>query len=241
MPNNRVGGHYSQAFDTELQQAVDRLLQMAALTQQQLTDALAAFVEADHALAEQVVASDHRVNDFEVDIDELCLDILARRQPAASDLRLVVTVLKSINDIERIGDLAKRVAKTVLEQADSERPNQGQLDEIDIMGHRVLQMLQRASVSFERMNATDALAVLRQDKAIDQDYDRIVSQSLSAMSQDSSQVGPSMQLFVIARALERIGDHSRNLCQHVIFLCKGRNVAHFSDAELQQIVDKQRN
>ncbi|CAM3657451.1 phosphate signaling complex protein PhoU [Rheinheimera salexigens] len=241
MPNSKIGRHYSQAFDTELQQAVDRLLQMAALTQQQLTDAIAAFVEADHARAEQVVASDHRVNDFEVDIDEHCLDILARRQPAASDLRLVLTVLKSINDIERIGDLAKRVAKTLLEQADTDRPNQAQLDEIDVMGHRVLHMLQRACVSFERMDATDALTVLRKDKEIDQDYDRIVAQSISAMSNDSSQVGPSMQLFVIARALERIGDHSRNICQHVIFLCKGRNVAHFSDAELQQIVDKQRS
>lgn len=236
--SNKIGGHYSQAFDAELQQAVDRLLQMAALTQQQLTDAIAAFVEADYPRAELVVASDFRVNDFEVDIDEHCLDILVRRQPAASDLRLVLTILKSINDIERIGDLAKRVAKTLLQQPATQRPNQAQIDDIDVMGHRVLQMLQSAIASFERMDASEALKVLRTDIAIDQDYDRIVGQSISVMSTDSSQVGPSMQLFVIARALERIGDHSRNICQHVIFLCKGRNVAHFTDAELQQIIEK---
>lgn len=236
--SNKIGGHYSQAFDAELQQAVDRLLQMAALTQQQLTDAIAAFVEADYPRAELVVASDARVNDFEVDIDEHCLDILVRRQPAASDLRLVLTILKSINDIERIGDLAKRVAKTLLQQPATERPTQTQIDDIDVMGHRVLQMLQSAIASFERMDANEALKVLRTDIAIDQDYNRIVGQSISVMSTDSSQVGPSMQLFVIARALERIGDHSRNICQHVIFLCKGRNVAHFTDAELQQIIEK---
>ncbi|WNO60201.1 phosphate signaling complex protein PhoU [Rheinheimera sp. MMS21-TC3] len=236
--SNKIGGHYSQAFDAELQQAVDRLLQMAALTQQQLTDAIAAFVEADYQRAELVVASDFRVNDFEVDIDEHCLDILVRRQPAASDLRLVLTILKSINDIERIGDLAKRVAKTLLQQPATQRPTQAQIDDIDVMGHRVLQMLQSAIASFERMDASEALKVLRTDIAIDQDYDRIVGQSISIMSADSSQVGPSMLLFVIARALERIGDHSRNICQHVIFLCKGRNVAHFTDAELQQIIEK---
>ncbi|MGI5308178.1 phosphate signaling complex protein PhoU [Rheinheimera sp. WS51] len=241
MPYTKIGGHYSQAFDAELQRVVDRLLQMTELTQQQLSDALAAFVNADYDLAEQVVTSDHKVNNFEVDIDELCVDILARRQPAASDLRLVLAILKSINDIERIGDRAKRLAKTLLEQKENTRPNQAQLNDIDMMGHRVLQMLQRASASFERMDATAALAVLREDKAIDQDYDRIVSQSIKTMSDDSSQVGVNMQLFIVARALERIGDHSRNVCQHVIFMCKGHNVAHFSDAELQQIVDTKRN
>lgn len=241
MPNNRISGHYSQAYDEELQLAVDRLLQMAALTQQQLTDGLCAFVTGDAVLAQQVVDADHRVNDYEVDIDEHCLDILARRQPAATDLRLILAVLKSINDIERIGDLAKRLAKTLLQEPAGERPLQSQLDEIDLMGQRVQVMLQRALASFESMDATEALAVLRQDKAIDEDYGRILHTSLSAMMTDASQIGPSMQVSGVARALERIGDHSRNICQHAIFLSKGRNVAHLKDEEMQQVVDKKRD
>jgi len=114
MPNKKIGGHSSQAYDDELQQAVARLMQMAALAQQQLTDAMQAFSTADMKLAQQVKDFDRQVNDFEVDIDEHCLDILARRQPAAKDLRLVLAVLKSINDIERVGDLAKRIAKALL-------------------------------------------------------------------------------------------------------------------------------
>ena len=100
MPNSKIGGHYSQAYDEELQQAVVRLLQMAALAQQQLDDAIAAFIGADTELAQQVKDFDRKVNNFEVDISEHCLDILARRQPAASDLRLVLSVLKAINDVE---------------------------------------------------------------------------------------------------------------------------------------------
>lgn len=241
MPNSKIGGHYSQAYDEELQQAVVRLLQMAQLAQQQLTDALTAFTTADVALAQQVKDFDRRVNNFEVDIDEHCLDILARRQPAASDLRLVLAVLKSINDIERIGDLAKRIAKALLKDDGSTRPTEAQLAQLNAMGAKVQQMLARAITAFEQMDADAALAVLREDKAIDDDYANIMQHSLSSMMDDASQIGVSLQISQVAKALERVGDHARNICQHTIFLCKGRNVAHLTDDELQQVVQKQRD
>jgi phosphate transport system protein len=241
MPNSKIGGHYSQAYDDELQQIVARLMQMANFAQQQLADALTAFTTADSELAQQVKAFDRKVNDFEVDIDELCLDILARRQPAATDLRLVLAVLKNINDVERIGDLAKRIAKALLKEAPDSRPAQSQLDEMAQMGQKVLQMLQRALSAFEQMDAAAALAVLREDKAIDEDYARIMQLSLMNMMQDPRQISINLQISHVAKALERVGDHGRNICEHTIFLCKGRNVTHLSDDELQQVVHKKRD
>lgn len=238
MPNSKIGGHYSQAYDAELQQAVDRLMQMAALTQQQLSDALAAFASGDVALAQQVKDFDRKVNSFEVDIDEHCLDILARRQPAASDLRLVLSVLKSVNDIERVGDLAKRIAKALLKGAEYGRPSQAQLDALSVMAQKVQQMLQRALDAFRQIDAQAALHVLREDKAIDDDYAQIIAHSLSSMKHDAQQIGVSLQVSNVAKALERVGDHSRNICQHAIFLARGRNVAHLSDAEVTEVVEK---
>lgn len=236
MPNSKIGGHYSQAYDAELQQAVDRLMQMASLVQQQLTDAMSAFANDDVTLAKQVKDFDRKVNDFEVDIDDHCLDILARRQPAATDLRLVLAVLKSINDVERIGDMAKRIAKALLKNINQGRPDQTQLHELAIMAQRSQLMLQRALDAFQNMDAEAALNVLHEDKAIDEDYDRIIQYSLNSMMKDAQQISVSLQVSNVAKALERVGDHSRNICQHAIFLTKGRNVAYLSDDELTQVV-----
>ncbi|HEY0924065.1 phosphate signaling complex protein PhoU [Rheinheimera pacifica] len=241
MPNNKIGGHYSQAYDEELQQAVDRLVDMGGLVQQQLRDSMTAFTTADIALAKQVKKGDRQVNSFEVDIDEHCLDILARRQPAATDLRLVLSVLKSINDVERIGDQAKRIAKTLLKDEQGSRPSAEQLAELNGMSEKVQLMLQHALLAFQQIDADKALNVLREDKAIDDDYNRIMQQSLSTMMDDSQQISVSLQISNVAKALERVGDHSRNICQHAIFLSKGRNVAHLNDDELQQIVEKKRD
>ncbi len=241
MPTNKIGGHYSQAYDEELQQAVDRLAKMAALALQQLGDAMAAFKAADVVLAKQVKQGDRQVNQFEVSIDEHCLDILARRQPAATDLRLVLAVLKSANDIERIGDQAKRIAKTVLKAEAGNRPSAGQLAELDDMSNKVQLMLQRAIEAFKQIDAQAALDVLREDKAIDDDYSRIMQDSLSSMMDDTLQISVSLQISNVAKALERVGDHSRNICQHAIFLSKGRNVMHFNDDELQQLIDNKRD
>ncbi|MCS4306847.1 phosphate transport system protein [Rheinheimera pacifica] len=241
MPNNKIGGHYSQAYDEELQQAVDRLVDMGGLVLQQLRDSMAAFTTADIALAKQVKKGDRQVNNFEVDIDEHCLDILARRQPAATDLRLVLSVLKSINDVERIGDQAKRIAKTLLKDEQGSRPSAEQLAELNGMSAKVQLMLQHALLAFQQIDADKALSVLREDKAIDDDYSRIMQQSLSAMMHDSQQISVSLQISNVAKALERVGDHSRNICQHAIFLSKGRNVAHLNDDELQQIVEEKRD
>lgn len=238
MSDSKISGHYSQAYDDELQQALDRLLEMGILVQQQLADALTAFVTADVDLAEQVIEMDRRVNTYEVDIDEHCLDILVRRQPAATDLRLVIAVLKCINDVERIGDQARHIARHMVHEQTNERPNRAQLDDILEMGRRVQTMLSQAMDSFKNMDATAALNVLRQDRAIDSDYGRILRHNLTYMLQDARLITSCLEISWIARALERIGDHAHNICQHSIFLTKGKNVAHLSEEEVRAVVEK---
>jgi len=236
MLQSKIAGHYSQAYDAQLHGIVICVLEMSSLVEKQVKDALAAFVTADKVLAQQVVDTDRRVNSYEVDIDEHCIDILARRQPAASDLRLVLTVLKIINDVERVGDLAESIARQLLQET-GERPNGAQLNDIEEMGKRVQVMLRQALESFEKMDAADALDVLRQDKAIDNDYARIIRHSLTYMLEDPRQIGRSLEVTWVARALERVGDHARNICQYSIFLSKGQNVSHSSDDEMQSLIN----
>lgn len=235
--HNKMGGHYSQAYDSQLNDIVISMLEMAALVQQQLADALRAFVSGDKPLAQQVIDTDRHVNWYEVSIDEHCILLLARRQPAASDLRLVIVVLKVINDVERIGDLAESIAKQLL-QENQQRPQAVQLADINNMGQRTVHMLREAIKSLENINAAEALAVLRMDRSVDEDYSRITRNSLNAMQDMPQAINTSLEILWVARALERIGDHVRNICQHSIFLSKGQNVSHSSDAEMQQLIDK---
>lgn len=235
MLQSKIAGHYSQAYDSQLHAVVMRVLEMCSLVKEQLDDALTAFVSGDVALAQRVVDMDRRVNTYEVDIDEHCIEILARRQPAASDLRLVLSILKMINDVERVGDLAENIARHAFPEG-TERPNDAQLHDIREMGVRVKTMLHQALESFEKMDAADALNVLQQDKAIDSDYSRILRHNLTYMLEDPRQIGRSLEVIWVARSLERVGDHARNICQYSIFLSKGHNVSHSSDAEMQSIV-----
>lgn len=237
MLHSKIVGHYSQAYDAQLNALVVQLLEMGALVEVQLSDAIHAFLEGDKELAEKVVATDLKVNQFEVDIDEHCIDILALRQPAASDLRLVIAVLKVINDIERIGDLSESIAKQLLHEKDG-RPNEDQLTDISLIGERAKKILKQGLECFQKMDAQDALSVLRQDKSIDKDYARIVRLNLTYMLEDPTKVSHALEIIWIARSLERIGDHVRNICQYAIFLSKGENVSHSSDEEMQNLIEK---
>ncbi|MDP4529247.1 phosphate signaling complex protein PhoU [Alkalimonas delamerensis] len=236
---NKITGHYSQSYDDELNEAVDRLLTMGALVEQQLRDAIKAFIKGDRDLALEVIQTDRTVNTQEIGIEEHCLEIIARRQPAARDLRLIVGVLKSINDVERIGDQAEHIAKQLLDE-DCQRPTEAQLEDIEMMGDKVLQMLQQSLSAFKEMDAALALAVLKQDKLVDHDYGRILRHNLTYMLEDTRQITRGLHLIWVARALERIGDHAQNICEFSIFIAKGQNVSHLSEEEVEAVVDKGR-
>jgi phosphate transport system protein len=236
MENNRLGGHYSHRYDSELKDVVNRVLAMGGLVESQLNRAIQAFLDGDTAIAHEVIDNDTRVNSLEVAIDERCVEILARRQPAALDLRLVVAVIKTITDLERIGDLAEGIARMAVRIAEGERPRKQLFRDIETMGRRVTTMLHDALDAFARMDPAAALDVVRQDFAIDADHEAIMRQNATFMMEDPRYITRMLDVTYAARALERVGDHARNMCEYTIYLVKGRDVRHIDLAEMDAVV-----
>ncbi len=236
MESKRLAGHYSHRYDSELEEVVNRVLAMGGLVESQLTRAIQSFLDADTAVAHEVIDTDTRVNSFEVAIDERCVEILARRQPAALDLRLVVAVIKTITDLERIGDLAEGIARMAVRLADGERPRKQLFRDIDTMGRRVTTMVHDALDAFARMDPAAALDVVRQDFAIDADHEAIMRQNATFMMEDPRNITRMLDVTYAARALERVGDHARNMCEYTIYLVKGRDVRHIDLAEMEVVV-----
>lgn len=231
----RLGKHISQRFNTELEDLRNRVLTMGGLVERQVSDAVTAFVEGDAALAEQVIAGDMKVNSLEVAIDEECTQIIARRQPTASDLRLIVAVIKTITDLERMGDQAERIARMTVHFADHDRSRRGSsFDEIRVMGNYVATMMRDTLDAFARLDVEAALQVPRDDLAADRQYESIMRQQITFIMEDPRSISRSLDVMWTARALERIGDHSRNICEYIIYLVKGKDVRHISIEEMEE-------
>jgi phosphate transport system protein len=218
--------HISRQFNEELTDIRSRVLHMGGLVEQQISDALRALRDLDTGLAERVTQGDYRVNALEVAIDEECTAILARRQPAASDLRMIVAVIKTIADLERIGDEAERLGRMALrlaEEGDRHHPiNLG----IQSLGTQCLRMVHDALDAFARLDAESAIAVVRQDATVDQQYDVLLRQLVTYMTDDPRLIGAAMDGIWSIRSLERIGDHARNIGEYIIYLVHGRDIRH---------------
>lgn len=219
--------HYSQKFNDELEDIRNRVLQMGGLVEQQVSGGLQALLDGDSELGQEISHSDHEVNSMEVDIDEACTQVLARRQPAASDLRLVVTVIKVITDLERIGDEAEKLGRFSVELASSkELPTFRK--ELRHLGQLVKSMLNESLDAFARMDVDAALRTAARDAEINQEYDSLSRLLVTHMMEDPRQVKNVLNITWCARALERIGDHSVNICEYVVFLVKGKDIRHTS-------------
>lgn len=216
--------HISQQFDAELQTIRTHLAEMGGEAQRQLSDALDAMLNGDLELARRVVAADARVNSMEMSIDEECARILARRQPAASDLRLVIAVTKAITDLERIGDEASKVAAQVIEQ-NARLAGRG-LGELRHIGNLVNSMLSDALDAFARLDDTSALSVIARDQEVDREYNTAIRELITYMMEDPSLISRTLSVIWALRALERIGDHARNLAQYVVYLVSGQDIRH---------------
>jgi phosphate transport system protein len=201
--------------------------------EEQIGNAISALGGGDVGLAEEVMQNDMRVNAFEVGIDEQCSQILARHQPAASDLRFVIAVIKTITDLERIGDQAERVARMALQLARKDRPK-NQYSDVVSLGERVLAMVHGALDAFARMDVEAAVAVARSDVAVDNDYESIMRQSITFMMEDPRTISRVMDVIWAIRALERIGDHARNMCEYIIYLVKGKDVRHIGLDQMEE-------
>jgi len=219
--------HISQQFNEELEDVRSKVLQMGGVVEEQLARAVKAMVTADVELARQVVAGDATVNALEVEIDDECTRIVARRQPAASDLRLVMAVIRAINDLERIGDEVKRVAKMVDEVMEGTLEEDIR-QEIEHMGNQVRTMLRQVLDAFARTDVKAAVAVARADKKVDMKYRAITRQLITYMAQDPRSIPTVLNVLWAARALERVGDRCQNLAEYVIYLVIGKDVRHAS-------------
>lgn len=233
MEKTRLGGHYLEKYDEELESVRNRVLSMGGLVEEQISNAILALGSGDAKLAEEVMANDMKVNGFEVAIDEQCSQILARHQPAATDLRFLLAVIKTITDLERIGDQAERVARMAIHLAEKDRPK-NQYADVVALGERVLKMVHEALDAFARMDVGAAVAVARSDAAVDNDYEAIMRQSITFMMEDPRTISRAMDVIWAIRALERIGDHSRNMCEYVVYLVKGKDVRHISIDQMEE-------
>ena len=185
--------HISQQFETELQDIRSRVLAMAGLVEQQVTDALEALITANVDLARQVIEQDQLVNDFEIQIDEECTQIIALRQPTASDLRLIIAILKTITDLERIGDEASSIARKALNLSEQDRPKKS-FRELSALGQHVSVMLRDALDAFARLDVNAALAVAREDQHVDEEYEGILRQMITYMMEDPRTISRVLDL-----------------------------------------------
>ncbi|MDX1460608.1 MAG: phosphate signaling complex protein PhoU [Xanthomonadales bacterium] len=226
-----LGQHISQQYNEELDEVRAKVLQMGGVVEEQLAKAIKALMNCDADLGRSVVKNDARVNSLEIEIDEECTRIMARRQPAASDLRLVIAVIKTINDLERIGDEVKRVGKMVSEEL------QGTIaedirNEIEHMGELVQRMLRNVLDAFARTDVDTAIKVVRADRKVDVKYKSITRQLMTHMSQDAKAIPTVMKILWAARAMERMGDRCQNIAEYVIYLVIGEDVRHTSVDDL---------
>ena len=225
--------HTSKQFDAELESVRSRVLHMGGLVEQQITRAMEALISGDMELMEKTIADDHRVNALEVDLDESCSHIIARRQPAAGDLRLLITVIKTITDLERIGDEAEKIARMAKLIHAAGRQHMPRMD-LSNVADRALAMLRQSLDAFARLDVNEAMAVVRQDSAVDDQFRAIMRQLITFMMEDPRTITRSLEILFIAKAIERIGDHSKNMAEYVIYMAKGRDVRHVSIDEMEK-------
>ncbi|MBH0056205.1 phosphate signaling complex protein PhoU [Pseudoalteromonas sp. SWXJZ94C] len=229
---HNINKHISGRFNQELENVRNHVLSMGGLVEQQLNSALDAVSRNDAELAQKVRENDYKVNAMEVSIDEECTRIIARRQPAASDLRLVVAIAKTIADLERIGDEAKRIAKVALDSFTKDQ--QDLLVNIENMGRQVLKMLHDVLDAFARMDVQRAFQVHKEDAKVDREYEAITRQIMTYMMEDPRSIPKIMDLVWSVRSLERIGDRCQNIAEYIIYFVNGKDIRHTSQEDIEK-------
>ena len=226
--------HISKKFDAELEGVRARVLQMGGLVEQQINRAMEALANGDMALADQVIIDDHRVNAMEVGIDDDCTHIIAKRQPTAGDLRMVMAVVKTITDLERIGDEAQKIARMAKFVHGRDHEISPRFSEVHYASNVALDMLKTALDAFARLDVAAAAKVVKQDQIVDEQFRGIMRQLVTFMMEDPRTISACINILFIAKAIERIGDHAKNMSEYVVYLVKGKDVRHITAEEFER-------
>ena len=234
MDPHSLSHHISHKFDEEMAALHNRVLKMGGLVEQQIHDAIEALHKSNSPDAEKIILQDHKVNALEVIIDEDCTRILAKRQPAASDLRMVIAVIKTITDLERMGDEAEKIAMMALNLADDSMRGHARYSGMRHLGQQVLQMVHKVLDAYARLDADAAFKVVREDDITDREYQNLMRMLITYMMEDPRTISQVLDMIWAARALERIGDHANNIGEYIIYLVKGKDIRHLDINEVEK-------
>jgi phosphate transport system protein len=231
--------HISKQFETDLDTTRTRVLQMGGLVEAQIVAAIDAYATGDAALIDQVIENDARVNGYEVAIDGACNHIVVKRQPAASDLRLIMAISKIVTDLERIGDEAEKIARMARAIHEHGGQHAQRFPSIRHAAQIALRMVRQALDAFARLDAALAAEVVKEDVAIDDEFRSVLRQLITYMMEDPRTISPALDIVWVAKAIERIGDHAKNLAEQVIYIVKGTDVRHTSFADIDREIAKE--
>ncbi|MGP1716896.1 MAG: phosphate signaling complex protein PhoU [Methylophilus sp.] len=226
--------HTSKQYDVELESVRAKVLEMGGLVEQQIVNALESLTTADVNLAKDVMARDARVNALEVQVDEDCSHIIARRQPAARDLRMIMMMVKTITDLERIGDEATKIARTAQRIYEQDRMYKPRFNEIKSMVGIVREMLRTSLDSFARLDVSQTVEVAKQDEQVDEQFRAAMRQLITFMLEDPRTISMSLEVLFVAKAIERIGDHAKNISEYVVYMVKGKDIRHTSLEDIKR-------
>ncbi len=234
MEKTNTSHHISHKFDEEMENLRNMVLKMGGLVEQQIISSIDALQSMNVADAEKVILNDHKVNALEVTIDEACTQILAKRQPAASDLRMVIAVIKTITDLERIGDEAEKIARMAVHLSEKDSHFHSQYAGIRHLGEHVTKMVHDVLDAYARLDVDAALKVVRDDELADKEYQDLLRLLITYMMEDPRNITQVLDVVWAARALERIGDHAKNIGEYVIYLVKGKDIRHIDLDEIEK-------
>lgn len=226
--------HTYRQFDAELESVRASVLRMGGLVEEQITRSVEALTSGNLELADDVINHDHNVNALEVAIDEDVAHIIARRQPTASDLRMLMMVVKTITDLERIGDEAAKVARMAKLIHAAERISLPRFNEVKYMAGLVLDMLKKALDGFARLDASNAPDIMRQDEQVDEEFRLNLRHLITFMMEDPRTISIFIDILFVTKAIERMGDHAKNMSEYVVYMVKGKDVRHTSLEEVEK-------
>jgi len=228
--------HLSSQFDSELGTVSTRVMELGGLVESQIRQAIYALSQFSVEVAQQVVTAEAKVNAMEVDIDRELSSIIARRQPTARDLRLLIAISKATANLERVGDEAEKIARMVLSIISSGAPRSLPSLELRVASDLASGLLRKALDAFARLDTSAALTILKEDDLIDKEFDGFVRKLITYMMEDPRMISPSLDLLFLAKAIERIGDHAKNIAELIIYIVKGADVRHAAMDEIESVV-----